>query len=163
MDWESWNFWLAFAIAIVSVFGLFWEIHSARRDLRTNTLLNLDERMDNEPVRQWRQIAAKKLLDNTQPNPELGKILDFFGTIAYMVESSAISHDLVYNEFAWWIIRYWECSKEYVTLTRQTDPMSWKTLQKVTERLKTREMHEGYTDESYSPENLKNFLVDETA
>jgi len=118
--------------------------------------------MESHEIRSLRRTAAKKLLTGETPNYELNDVLNFFGTVSFLVESKAINPDLAYKEFSWWLIRYFMCARDHIMEERVTnDPQGWITLEKVALRLIEQEQKRGYPPDSYSKEVLHLFLVEE--
>ncbi len=127
--------------------------------LKTELLLNLQEKFDASEFREIRKTAARKLLNREDPNYELSDVLDFFASIGFLYQRKAIDQDLAFNNFSYWMIRYWLCSEEYIAQERQVDILGWVTLEKITIVLMKREMKSGYPP--YTKELLTRFLQEE--
>jgi len=156
--------WTAIAglgAALVAIAALVLETRRARVTLQTEALLSLSERFDSQAMRKTRQVAASKLLGAEESNYELADILDFFSTIAFLRARGAIDRELAYNQFSWWVIRYWHAARNYVQARRAVDRNLWITLERFVTDLQKRERKEGYAPDSYSPDMIRSFLMEE--
>ncbi len=161
IDWTAVAGITGIITSLAAIIALILETKKARIVLQTEALLSLSERMDSQDMRRARQIAAARLLTSTTPNYEIADILDFFSTIAYLQEKGAIDKDLAFNQFSWWMIRYWRAAQDYVRARRQIDRQLWLTLERVVIDLQRREQKGGYVPDSYSAEMIRTFLQEE--
>ncbi len=113
-------------------------------------------------MRRLRKAAAAKLIAKEPDNEELERLLDFWATVAFMVRSGAINLGFAYDQFGWWMIRYWHCSKEHIARSRAQDPGSFRNLEHVVKSLIRREMRDCYSKNDYSESKLAMFLAQET-
>jgi len=150
-------------ISIVTlIFTLIVFILESRRDkthLGADMLLRLEERFTGSDFKAIRRKAAAKLLRHEYPNYELRELLDFFAIVVFLYEKRAIDKDLTFDNFSFWMIRYWLRSSEFVELDRQKDPLNWKTLEKITKGFMAKEKEYGYPP--YSDDLLQSFLEEE--
>lgn len=149
---------LAVLIAIVAL------IIESRRDrlaLQVDLLLRLDDKLQSPELKSLRQIAAQKLLSNERPNYELEDVLELFSTIAFLYERKTIDTDLTFKQFSYGLCRYWLCARSYVEEeSRKHDPLSYKTLERVTQVFIEKELKSGHPP--FSEEVLQDFLKEET-
>lgn len=150
--------------AIIGVFlALVALVIESRRDrftLQTQVLLGLDERFQSSEIRALRQQAAANLIAKAPNNYQLSQVLDFLATIAFLYERKAIDQDLAYRNFAYWMVRYWLCSTEFVRTERILDPSGWMTLERTISGFVQKEKREGYP--IYTDEILEAFLLEES-
>ena len=157
----SWN-QVPILASLLSVFlaliALIIQSRQSQRALQTNALMSILLRFDTDKMRAFRCMAATYLRNKGGSESEawaVQEVLDFFGEIAFFINSKAINSSLAYSQFSWWLIRYWLCSQEFIKMIRNYDPYSWAMLEKIANRLHKEEMKEGYTVEDYSKENIK--------
>ena len=155
----DWNATAAIVGVLVALGALIFETRRSRLALETESILSLTERMDSSRLRHLRRTAAGRLISHEEKNRELSEVLNFFNTIAVLVESKALNDNLAFREFSWWMIRYWACAVEYVGAERKTDPRGWGSLERVVTRFAKLEKNWGYP--SPSDEHLKEFLQSE--
>jgi hypothetical protein len=125
---------VAFLGVLVALITLLFQTRRSRLALATESILSLTERVDSSWLRHLRRTAAGRLINHEEENRELSEVLDFFNTIAVLVDSKALNENLAFREFSWWMIRYWVCAKEYVVAERKTYPGAWKSLERVVTR-----------------------------
>ena len=164
----SWN-QVPILASLLSVFlaliALIIQSRQSQRALQTNALMSILLRFDTDKMRAFRCMAATYLRNKGGSESEawaVQEVLDFFGEIAFFINSKAINSSLAYSQFSWWLIRYWLCSQEFIKMIRNYDPYSWAMLEKIANRLHKEEMKEGYTAEDYSKEKLDQFLEEES-
>jgi len=155
----DWNTTAAIVGVLVAMGALIFETRRSRLALETESILSLTERMDSSRLRYLRRTAAGSLINHKEENRELSEVLNFFNTIAVLVESKALNDDLAFREFSWWMIRYWACAVGYVAAERKTDPRGWGSLERVVTRFAKLEQKWGYP--SPSDEHLQAFLRSE--
>lgn len=146
-----------FAVFITLIFFIIETRHS-NLSLKTDLLFKLQEKFDSSEFRQIRASAAKKLINNEMPNYELSNVLDFFASIGFLYDRHAIDQDLTYQNFSFWMIRYWFCSEEYILHQRETYP-GLRHLEKLTEIMHVKELKDGYP--ALTKELSTQFLLEE--
>jgi len=71
-------------------------------------------------MREIRRLAARKILNNEVSNYEdVYQLLDFFILIGILIKKKALSLDLIYNLFEYWIVRYWYVTKPKIEELRR--------------------------------------------
>lgn len=81
--------------------------------------------------------------------------MDFFCDIAILTERGALDKSLVYDEFSYWILYYWEVAQDVVRSERNRDPDSLVALERLRNKLATMEKIDR------SPEAVRSFLEEE--
>lgn len=147
--------------AVCAVVTLFLEERRGRIMLQADLLLKLDERFSGQAMCKKRRIAAQKLLKKESPNNELDDLLDYFDTVANLLEQKALNTKLTYKTHEYWIIRYWYSAKEHVAGARHVDPESWLTLEHLVNKLETQRMKMG--QRPIVREELDRFLREEAS
>lgn len=150
------SFLLGLVPSLVAVIALYFEGRRNRIALQTELLLNLNEQICSRDMKLLRKKVAINLLQDRKPNYELGELLDFFSMVCYLYRCRATNTDLLYNQFGWWIVRYWLCAREWIKNVRIVDPDGWVTMESVSEEFIAREMKDGHP--MLSDAMLKKFL-----
>ena len=131
---------IASTIAIVVTLITFSvQIRRQQFSLQMDLLMKLEEMMESEKMRILRKAASKKLLSGKATYSDVNSLLNYFATIAFLYNRKAINQDILYNEFSWWIVRYWLCCQHLVLEWRKTDPMTFTGLEQVANKLIKRE------------------------
>lgn len=149
------------AVAIVAIVALVIEERRASITLQADLLLKLDERFSGCSMTEKRQTAAAKLLKKEEVNNELDDLLDYFDTIALLLEQKALNPKLAYRTHEYWIIRYWHSSADHIAKSRIRDPESWLTLEWLVNRLELDRVKTGQPKLSSS--ELERFLKEEAS
>lgn len=153
------SFFSMFAV-LITLITLVVENRRARVSLQTDLQLRLEDKLHSAEYRAIRRKAAAKLLKNRKPNLELEAVLELLSTIVYFCERKAIDGDWAYQQFGYWIDRYWLCARQYVEEeSRRYDPHSYRTLERVATGFISKERKDGYSP--YSEEALNAFLCEE--
>ena len=118
--------WAAVAVAIVAVVvtaGIeAWQSRQSRFALGVDLLLKLDERF-NSALLEARATAAGDLPQKRSGDGD--DVLDFFDTLGLLVRKGALSEELVWHTFFYWIQGYWWSARTYVRERRDQDPTVW--------------------------------------
>ncbi len=166
IDWVSLGTIISLLAVGITIFSLALETRNSRIALQTDALLRLTEKFDSDRFRALRRMAAFRLLSLdrgkiAEHNYALDEVLESLSEIAFLLKKKAIDEELVFNQFSWWIIRYWLCSLEHIETVRKQDPLSWFTFEALARKMLEGEKKEGYSDDNYSHEMLHQFLQDE--
>lgn len=158
----DWAIIVSSIAVLVAVIALFVQTRNARIALQTQALLSLSDRFDSEEMRTIRRRAASNLLTQKPSDDELADILDFLSSIAFLRSKGAIDRALAYNQFSWWMVRYWHAASPFIVEERLRDPRSWTMLERVVSELEKLEEHEGFPQDAYSAEKIREFLLRES-
>jgi hypothetical protein len=161
VDWESVASLIAFFSLTVAVIALVVETRRSRIALQVETLLRLNQELQTPRIRSLRKLAARKLLDHARGNQELDELLEFLEEISFMYELGVIDERLMYENYSWWIVRYWLSGQRYIRRARDLDPRSWTSMERAVNRLRRIEKKKGYRTDDYSEAKLRRFLQDE--
>ncbi len=154
----DWAIVISSTAVVVAVIALIVQTRNARIALQTQALLSLSERFDSAEMRAIRRRAASNLLAMKPSDDELADILDFLSSIAFLRSKGAIDRALAYNQFSWWMVRYWHAASPFIVEERERDPQSWTMLERVVSELEKIEEHEGLPPDAYSAEKIREFL-----
>jgi hypothetical protein len=89
-------------------------------------------------------------------------ILDFFETIAMLVNRKKLDAELVWHTFSWWIHRYWVATQSHITEKRKVDPTLWHDLGQFYPKMMEIEKKENPKHkEDLSAEELQEFYANE--
>ncbi len=143
--------------AAIAIIALIVEGRQNRLALQTRLLLDLNKEMCTPELKSLRRKVALNLLKQRKPNFELGELLDYFSMICYLYRVKATNTELLYDQFGWWIVRYWLCARDWVMNVRKTvDPFGWENVEVVANEFIRREKKEGFAYPS--DETLAYFL-----
>lgn len=162
IDWSAVSSIVGIVGILIALIALLDEMRISRISLQTETLLSLDDKLHSPEMKQLRQIAAQKIINQDLQNDELGDVLEFLGGICFLIRFRAINPELAYRNFSWWIIRFWLSGEAYIREVRKLDPFSWVTMEKVVKELIKKERNQGYKLDSYSKAKLLEFCESET-
>ena len=111
---------IAILMAAFSVISLVVQGHRWRRALQTDHTFRLIEKFYSPEMRDIRRLAARKILNNEISNYEdVYQLLDFFILIGTLIKKKALSLDLIYTLFEYWIVRYWYVTKPKIEELRR--------------------------------------------
>jgi len=130
---------IALTAVLVSVIAIWIQGRQWRIALQTDLLIKLMEKFYNPEMRQIRKIAAEELLkEQTTDFEEIYQLLDYFILIGSLINKKALSLELTYTMFEYWIVRYWYCVKDHVYNLRisHKDPELFITLEKLASKMK---------------------------
>src|SRR5712692_4358377 len=97
--------------AFASVRAVKWQ---TRATLKVQSLLQLDDRWWSDGMRKTRKTAAKALLEKKY-DPSVGRVLDFFETLAGLfVKGKVLSNEWAHHTFYWYAVGYWSKSRDPV-------------------------------------------------
>ena len=142
--------------AAIAIVALWVEGRRNRNTHQTQLLINLNEQWCSNETKMLRKRVAQNLLKQKEPNYELGELLDFLSMICFLHDSKAVNEKLLNDQFSWWIVRYWLCAKEWVQGIRSIDPVGWKSVEIVANKLMLQEEKKGFPVPS--SKELKYFL-----
>ena len=160
IDWAIVVSSIAVAVAVIA---LLVQTRNSRIAVQTQALLSLSERFDSAAMRAIRRKAASNLLARKPSDDELADILDFLSSIAFLRSRRAIDRALAYNQFSWWMVRYWHAASPFIVEERERDPQSWMMLEQVVRELEKLEEHDGFPRDAYSVEKIREFLSREAS
>lgn len=152
----------AFAV-MVSVIALMSERSAARVATRTQTLLDLLAAGNGEDMVAARSAAAGALLRGDFQSTDVARVMNYFSTVSTMVDTGTLDRGLAFDQFSWWIIRYWLAVKPSIAARRMVDPSLWRTLEKVAGLMWATELRKGASTTAYEPAALRSFLRSEVA
>ena len=124
----------ALTTATVSVIALWIQGRRWSIALQTDLLLKLTEKFYDPQMRQIRRLAAQKLMGGqTADFEDVYQLLDFFVLLGTLLDKKALSLDLTYILFEYWIVRYWHCVAPRIHDLRKdhSDPELFITLERL--------------------------------
>jgi hypothetical protein len=111
---------IALITAMIAIGGLVQERKLTKFSVGANLLVRLEDKYDEQAMVKKRKRAALALLSHADPSCARG-VLDFFEEIGILLQKDALDADLVYNEFSYCAISYWEASKGFIERLRLAD------------------------------------------
>jgi type II secretory pathway pseudopilin PulG len=129
--------------------------------LSVATLEHLEDEFESPRMWKTRREAAAALLRH-QETRAVDDVLDFFETVALLVHRDALDPKMVWNTFYYWIDGYLRSSDPVTVQERRQHPVEWKELDALREQLERIESEKGGARQATSPDELHEFLVDES-
>jgi hypothetical protein len=100
--------------AFSTILFWFWQINQAKNKTEIEMALRMGEKFDSATMVKHRVQASRSLLkDNVAPNPSVDAILNYFEEIDFLLEKKAISDEVAWNFFSYWILHYCVATKAY--------------------------------------------------
>ena len=100
--------------AITTILFWFWQINQTRNKTEIEMALKMGEKFDSASMVRHRVQASRSLLkDKIGPNPSVDTILNYFEEIDFLLEKRAISVEVAWNFFSYWVLHYCVATKEY--------------------------------------------------
>jgi hypothetical protein len=90
----------------------------ARESIRVQTGLELIKRFDSPEIRRSRRLLAGSLLKGNAIGADW-RLFDFFETVAQYYAQHRIDDDSVYTNFSYYVVYYWEASKQHIFAFRK--------------------------------------------
>ncbi len=125
---------IALITILISLITLMIQGRQWKVALQTDHLFKLTDKFYSPEMRKVRQLAAEKLITNqTSDFEEIYQLLDFFIIIGSLIKRNALSIQLTYTMFEYWIVRYWYVVEPHVKALRieHKDPELCITLEKL--------------------------------
>ncbi len=150
---------------VIALVALVLELRNQRFSMGVDLILRLAEQYDSKEMRKRRKSAAGSLRDE-KPNQQLDDVLNFFEMVAYLVKKQAISPNLVWHKFDYWIRGWWFSSLDYIRRTQKEDPSMWKDLAELREtvsKIDSKESGSSVSGTILSGDKIRDFLGQEMA
>ncbi|HEU0234070.1 MAG TPA: hypothetical protein VFQ94_02950 [Gallionella sp.] len=154
--------------AFTTILFWFWQINQTRNKTEIEMALKMGEKFDSAPMVKHRIQASKALLaDDKESNPSVDAILNFFEEIDFLLERRAISDEVAWNFFSYWVLYYCVATKSYREKTREgPDILGFEGIENLYGRLiKIEEKHlskAGKFFKEITKDNVDSFLRDES-
>lgn len=149
--------------AVLAVFVVIIEGRRWRLALQTDLLMKLFEKFYEIDMRRLRQEAAKQFITGNFTDFEaVYELLDYFTVLGVLVKRNAISIDLTYALFEYWITRYWYWFEKYVHDLRikHGDPELLTTFENLAKTFRKLRQKRGLQD--ISKREAHEFLIQES-
>jgi hypothetical protein len=111
------------AVAAIGVLFAFYQLRMSKKVAVFEYIVKLDEEFNSERIIKVRARVAALDFTNLDANTivQYENILDFFEKIAYLKEEGVISLDSIYENWGYWIERYWVlCERGVYDLRKET-------------------------------------------
>ncbi|ADV82005.1 DUF4760 domain-containing protein [Terriglobus saanensis] len=122
---------------VIALCGFIYQIRRARFNQSIDLLFRLENDFFGPAKQIQRSKAATALASGDMFEAE--PILDFFETMALLLRRGALDEEMVWHTFFYWVNGYYEACKSDIQLRQQTDPLLWKDLLPMVERLRIRQ------------------------
>jgi hypothetical protein len=141
---EAWTQIISAVVAVGAIITVAIQISLDGFRNGVDLLLQLQGDYDKPEMRQVRQSAVKNLTElSAQPNPNGGSepsidviiVLNFFQTMALLVNSGALKLDMVWDRFYSRIYCYYSLSSHYIDKRQEQDSTLWRELEDLYEKL----------------------------
>lgn len=162
INWQAIGTICAIFGLIVTIVIFIVQTYIANKTNRIERLLKFSETFDSVKMVNLRSKAAKKMKDKPEAeNLELDYLFGFFATIATVDKEIHFPTKLVYDQFSYWIVRYWLIGQNQLRLSRIPDPRCFESFEQLGKKLLNYELNHGYEISNYSKDILMKFLNDE--
>ena len=160
MSWDAITAISTGALAIIAFAALIYakkQLDAFHQENQISHLIDLVNQFSAEPtVTLRKQLASARLdgsfhltiknLDPQKPPYQLHEILNFFEHMGYLLDGNYITLEGVSTEFHYWIFRLWDDAKPLIDLDRRENPVYYKHLTKMVERLRGSEAAKSIPD-----------------
>jgi hypothetical protein len=150
MSWDAITAISTGALAIIAFAALIYakkQLDAFHQENQISHLIDLVNQFSAEPIVTLRkQLASARLdgsfhltiknLDPQKPPYQLHEILNFFEHMGYLLDGNYITLEGVSTEFHYWIFRLWDDAKPLIDLDRRENPVYYKHLTKMVDRLR---------------------------
>ena len=164
---------MAIVSSLVAIYAVVNEGRRSGFSLRMDLLFKINDQFNHPDFTQKRKNAAKfilKLKDKQNyskwSSSDLDDILDLFQAVSSLTERGALDKDILWEYYSYWLLNYYEVSKEYIAFIQKEYPQTWESVEwlyKVFVKLENKEYK--VTKRKYtvrSQTELIEFLVDES-
>ena len=159
----SWAQITAVFVAICGLVGIAIQIHRSRFSLSVELTLKLEDKFNSQSFRKVRAAAAKSIKSGKYHEAE--DLFDFFETIGLLVRRKALNKEMVWHTFFHWVHGYWLMSSAYISDMRKANPSTYRDFALLNQQLYDLEKRENISGDSeltWSPNELKQFMLDES-
>ncbi len=129
-----------------------------REAARIRRLMQLARRYDTSPLAECRAAWARKRLENEQATDELRRLLDFFGTIGFLVKRNYLNAVDVWEIFGAAILCLYADAQQFLSAYQRYAPASHTNFNVLNERIREIEKRQGKSGANPSPDDLKRFF-----
>jgi hypothetical protein len=164
---KSPEWWTAVFTAIIACTGAlaliyaYRQLNESHNEAQIQHLLALNQEYEQEPMATYRRMYATKRLAGVEEPPEQGKILDFFETVALLVNRGYLKDTDVWENFGNDIFPLYADAREMIEQDRKDDPAEYSNLVTLMQRLETIETEHHGTLVNPSKEDIADFWKDE--
>lgn len=159
IDWNAISAGATAFATILAIIALAWQIKTTRFSMGVDILLKMNDKFHSEIMVNYRKIAAQALMDKSEIYVGIDTVLDFFEGIGFLLRKGAINKEMVYNEFSYWSVYYWEACKEYIEETWRLDRSYWPNYKYLVKEMS--KMNEFFGSPHPTEKEIKQFLLNE--
>jgi hypothetical protein len=141
------------------------QLSAAHAGAQIQHLLQLDQRYSQDPMVGYRkQYADKRIRSESEgPFPEVERLLDFFETVALLVNRGYLKDTDVWETFSLYIFPLYADARETVEQDRKDDPTEYSNLVSLVARLERIEAAQHGNANKQSKEDIEDFWASETS
>lgn len=165
-DW--WTAIFTGVLAVTALVALWYaqrQLSAAHAGTQVQHLLQLDQRYSQEPMVGYRkQYADKRLRSGSDgPFPEIDRLLDFFETVALLVNRGYLKDTDVWETFSLDIFSLYVDAHDTIEQDRKDDPTEYSNLVPLVNRLRAIEKERGGSASKPSKEDMAEFWAGESS
>jgi hypothetical protein len=147
--------------------GALWYAHqqisASHEEAQVQHLLELDQRYSQEPMVTYRKLYAQKRLKGGEPFPEVERLLDFFETVALLVNRGYLNETDVWETFSEDIFPLFADARDTIEQDRKDEPAEYSNLVPLVGRLESIEIARHGTAYKPSKDDITGYWKDEAA
>jgi hypothetical protein len=147
--------------------GALWYAHqqisASHEEAQVQHLLELDQRYSQEPMITYRKLYAQKRLKGDEASPERDKLLDFFETVAVLMNRGYLNETDVWETFGKDVFPLFADARDTIELDREDDPLGYSNLVSLVGRLELIEIARHGTEYKPSKDDITGYWKDEAA
>jgi hypothetical protein len=165
---EWWTAAFTGVLAMTAILALVYaarQLSAAHAGAQIQHLLQLDQRYSQDPMVGYRkQYADKRIRSESEgPFPEVERLLDFFETVALLVNRGYLKDTDVWETFSLYIFPLYADARETVEQDRRDDPTEYSNLVSLVARLERIEAAQHGTANKQSKEDIEDFWASEAS
>jgi hypothetical protein len=165
---EWWTAAFTGVLAVTAILALVYaarQLSAAHAGAQVQHLLQLDQRYSQEPMVGYRkQYADKRIRSESEgPFPEVERLLDFFETVALLVNRGYLKDTDVWETFSLDIFSLYADAHDTIEQDRKDDPTEYSNLVPLLNSLQAIEKERGGSAGKPSKEDLAEFWASEAS
>src|SRR6266851_1593681 len=138
-----------------------WQLSEAHDEAQIQHLIALSQQFEQEPMVTYRRTCATKRLSGADGFPEEGWVLDFFESVAGLVDRGYLRDTDVWNNFGNEIFPLYADVRDRIQQDRKSDPAEYSNLLSLVHRLELIENEHQGSLANPSKEDIREFWRDE--
>jgi hypothetical protein len=131
LDWTAIGSIATAAAVVVAIIVAVWESRRHHFAHSVDLIRDLRKDFDSPEFRVVRKKAAESLKGKTYDDPanpinkDSDEVLDFFDVVGYLTYRGALDNRMVWHDFYYWIVGYYENAQVHIAKNVKNDPARW--------------------------------------